>query len=264
MSASTQLAVAVELRKEVFLPEAMSTDPVEHSVAETLFWTDQLMEHAAFFVMLMPGRELIDVRGKAKEFRAGFERHFEATRTVKLDKSNFAAFNHSTIELVKPFMDFKAHMGAEQASGRLRSLVWPSFFEHTLREAERFTQRLTQFSTGDVAVGRDEASVFWTAIMGEHADFIAHLLDPQERELILKASEIGNAFRSLHDQIPAEKESIMLAVDDIIDLKVAAEKGIELGQIKSIIHPTLADHVRREALKAADELKRADFFEEVF
>jgi hypothetical protein len=100
--------------------------------------------------------------------------------------------------------------------------------------------------------------------MGEHADFIAHLLDPQERELILKASEIGNAFRNLHDQIPAEKESIMLAVDDIIDLKVAAEKGIELGQIKSIIHPTLADHVRREALPAADELKRADFFEEVF
>jgi hypothetical protein len=30
-----------------------------------------------------------------------------------------------------------------------------------------------------------------------------------------------------------------------------------MGKIKSIIHPTLADHVRREALKAADDLKRA-------
>ena len=47
------------------------------------------------------------------------------------------------------------------------------------------------------------------------------------------------------------------AVDDIIDFKIAAEKGIELGEIRSIIHPTLADHVRREAIKAADELKRA-------
>jgi len=46
-------------------------------------------------------------------------------------------------------------------------------------------------------------------------------------------------------------------VSDIIDFKTAAEKGIQTGQIKSIIHPTLADHVRREALKAADELKRA-------
>jgi hypothetical protein len=264
MSASTQPAIAVELRKTVYLPEVGSTDPVDHSVAETLFWTDQLMEHAGFFVMLMPGRELIDVRGKAKEFREGFARHFEATQTAKLDSSNFAAFNHSTIELVKPFIDFKAHMGAEQTSGRLRSLVWSSFFEHTLREAERFTQRLTQFSTGDVAISRDEASVFWTSIMSEHADFIAHLLDPTEQELVLKARETGNAFRSLHGQIPAEKEAIMHAVDDIIDFKIAAEKGIELGQIKSIIHPTLADHVRREALKAADELKRAEFFEQVF
>ena len=65
--------------------------------------------------MLMPGRELIDVRGKAKEFREGFASHFETTRTAKIDSSNFAAFNHSTIELVKPFMDFKAHMEAEQA-----------------------------------------------------------------------------------------------------------------------------------------------------
>ena len=100
--------------------------------------------------------------------------------------------------------------------------------------------------------------------MGEHADFIAHLLDPAEQELVLKARETGNAFRSLHDQTPTEKEAVMQAVDDIIDFKIAAEKGIELGQIKSIIHPTLADHVRREALKAADELKRAEFFEQVF
>jgi hypothetical protein len=258
MSISTQKATTVELRKPVFLPEPRSTDPVEHSVSETLFWTDQLMEHAKFFVMLMPGPELADVRGKAEGFQATFAAQFEATRTANLDKSNFAAFNHATVEMVKPFLDFKAHMEAEQTAGRLKSLVWPSFFEHTLREGTRFSQRLTQFSKGDVAISRDEASVFWTAIMGEHADFIAHLLDPAERELILKASETGNAFRSLHDQIPTEKEAVISAVDQIIDFKVAAEKGIELGQIKSIIHPTLADHVRREALKASDELKRAE------
>jgi hypothetical protein len=49
----------------------------------------------------------------------------------------------------------------------------------------------------------------------------------------------------------------MQAVDDIVEFKIAAEKGIEMGRIRSIIHPSLADHVRREALKAADELKRA-------
>ena len=258
MSTSTQPAIAVELRKPVSLPAAGSTDPVEHSVSETLFWTDQLMEHATFFVMLMPGRELIDVRGKAKEFQASFAARYEATRTAKLDSTNYKAFNHDTVEMVKPFLNFKAHLGAEQTSGRLRSLVWPSFFEHTLREATRFSQRLQQFSTGNVAIERSESSSFWTGIMGEHAGFVAHLLDPEERDLIIKAMETSNNFQHLHDQRPADKEIVMQAVDDIIDFKVAAEKGIELGQIKSIIHPTLADHIRREALKAADELRRAE------
>jgi len=48
-----------------------------------------------------------------------------------------------------------------------------------------------------------------------------------------------------------------IAVNEIIDFKTAAEKGIQTGKIKSIIHPALADHVRREAVKFADELKRA-------
>jgi Domain of unknown function (DUF2935) len=39
--------------------------------------------------------------------------------------------------------------------------------------------------------------------------------------------------------------------------KTAASKGIQAGQIKSIIPPALADHVRREAVKFEDELNRA-------
>ena len=258
MTTSTQTAPSTPERKAVFLPAAGSTDPVAHSVSETLFWTDQLMEHAKFFVMLMPGPELASVRSQAEKFQTAFARQFEAARTANLDDSSFAAFNNSTLELTKPFMDFKAEMSAEQSAGRLKSLVWPTFFDHTLREAERFTQRLTQFSKGDVTISRNEASDFWTTIMGEHAGFIAHLLDPAEMELFTKAMETSEAFRNLHNNRPNEKESVIKAVDDIIDFKVAAEKGIETGEIRSIIHPALADHVRREALKAADELKRAE------
>jgi hypothetical protein len=46
------------------------------------------------------------------------------------------------------------------------------------------------------------------------------------------------------------------AAEEIINFKTAAEKGIQTGKIKSIIDPALADHVRREAVKFADELKR--------
>ncbi len=243
--------------KPTFLPEAGSTDPVAHSVAENLFWNEQMMEHAKFFVMLMPGPELAGPRGQAERFQQTFAGQLEKARAASLDRSNYAAFNRSTVELVKPYADFKHKMRDEQASGRLQSLVWASFFEHTAREAERFAKRLDQFSRGDTSINMKEAAEFWTIIMGEHADFIAHLLDPEENALIQKAMQTSRAFRQMHKNVPSSKGPVEKAVDDIIDFKTAAEKGIQTGKIKSIIHPTLADHVRREALKAADELKRA-------
>jgi hypothetical protein len=242
--------------KPTYLPEPGSTDPVAHSVAENLFWNDQLAEHAAFFVMLMPGPELAAQRTQAEGFKATFTKQLEQSRKP-LDKSNFAAFNRSTIEQTKKFVDFKHKMRDAQTAGKLKSLVWPTFFEHTAREAEHFTARLEKLSRGDVALGQQDTVQFWSAIMGEHADFVAHLLDPKEVELISKAVGASNGFRKLHGEPSGQKEAASRAVDEIIDFKVAAEKGIQTGQIKSIIHPTLADHVRREALKAADELARA-------
>jgi hypothetical protein len=158
--------------------------------------------------------------------------------------------------MVKPYAEWKRKMGELQASGKLKSLTWSTFFDHTALEAERFARRLEQFSRGDTSTDMTEAAQFWTQIMGEHADFIAHLLDPAERDLIMKAMQTGEAFHKMHDNLPSSKNALEKAVDEIIDFKTA-EKGIQTGKIKSIIHPTLADHVRREALKAADDLRRA-------
>jgi hypothetical protein len=243
--------------KPTLLPESGSQDPVAHSLAENLFWNEQLMEHATFFVMMMPGPELSAQRSQAEQFKNTFGSQLQKAKAANLDRSNYAAFNRTTVELVKPFVDFKEKMRDEQAAGRLKSLVWSTFFDHTAREAERFGKRLEQFSRGDTSINMQEAAQFWTMIMGEHADFIAHLLDPVENALIQKAMQTSSAFRQMNKSTPASKQPVEKAVDDIIDFKTAAEKGIQTGQIKSIIHPTLADHVRREALKAADELKRA-------
>lgn len=147
-------------------------------------------------------------------------------------------------------------MREEQEAGRLHSLVWPLFFDHTAREAERFVGRLERFSRGDVGEDRSEVIRFWSMIMAEHADFVAHLLDPQERELIQKALKASSDFRNLHAQPPASTAPAMQAAEEIINFKTAAEKGIQTGTIKSIINPALADHVRREAVKFADELRR--------
>lgn len=244
-------------KKPVILPKIDTKDPVAFSIAESTFWNEQMMEHAQFFIMLMPGAELASQRTEAERFQQTFADQLEKSRTAKLDLDNFAAFNQANIEVLKPYADWQRRLSEEQASGKLRSLVWSTFFDHTATEADRLVGRLEQFSRRDTSTDLKETASFWTQIMGEHSDFIAHLLDPAERDLIMKAIHTSDTFHKLHDDPLSSKNPLETVVDEIIDFKTAAEKGIVTGTIKSIIHPTLADHVRREAIKAADDLKRA-------
>jgi hypothetical protein len=148
----------------VFVPEGGALDPVSFSLAETLFWTDILMEHGQFFVRLMPPEELAQPRAEASLFRATFAEQFDRVRTAQIDRSNYAALNRQTVELVKPFVEWKRRMGEAQARGRIRTLVCPDFFDHTALEAERFTRRLEQFSRGQAQLDRAEVVDFWAKI----------------------------------------------------------------------------------------------------
>jgi hypothetical protein len=244
----------------VFVAESGAVDPVSFSLADTLFWTDIMMEHAQFFVMLMPGQELATHRAEAERFQATFRQQFDRVRAAAVDRSNYVALNRSTVELVKPFADWKHRLGEAQAKGKIRSLVWPDFFEHTALEAERFVRRLDLFSRGNAELDRAEVVDFWSKIMEDHSEFIAHLLDPQEKTLIAaarKSADLFSTLRAEHKKNPDAKAKALAEGQAIVAFKTAATKGIEEGKIKSIIHPALADHVRREAVKFVDELRRA-------
>ena len=242
--------------KAIVLPQEGATDPISMSVADSLFWTDIMMEHALFFALLMPGDDLKNERAQAQSFQQRFAAHLTRLRNESTDRTNYVALNRATMETVRPFIDFKHRMQEAQTAGRLHSLVWPLFFEHTAREAERFVSRLDRFSRGETETDRSEVVGFWAQIMAEHSDFIAHLLDPDERDLIKKAFATSAKFHDLREQKPVPLQAAQGAAEEIIDFKTAALKGIETGKIKSIINPALADHVRREAVKFADELKR--------
>ena len=248
---------AVEnLRKPVFVPEAGAKDPISFSLADTLFWTDILSEHGQFFSMLMPGDELAPHRAEAERFKTTFAQQFERARSASIDQSNYTQLNRQTVELVKPFIEWKRRLGEAQAKGRIRSLVWPDFFEHTAMEAERFTRRLDVLSRGPAELDQNEVVTFWAKIMEDHAEFISHLLDPQEKTLIAAARKSADLFEKLRTD-KGGKVKALAEGQAMVAFKTTATKGIEEGKIKSIIHPTLADHVRREAVKFVDELKRA-------
>jgi hypothetical protein len=241
-------------KKPVFVPAMGSTDPVAHSLAESLFWLDQEFEHTKFFIMHMPSPDLDPQRAQVIQFQNDFTARLNAVRGGGVGRPNLAAFNRPTIELVRRFLDAKRQMEKEQEAGRLKSLAWPSFFEHVALEGERFANRLEKFSQGSVEMDRSEVVNFWSRIMADHADFIAHLLDPEERALVRKAMQTAGAWREAKSG--GSKDKVKGSLDEFIAFKKTAQAGVEAGQIKSIIHPLLADHVLREALKFSDELKR--------
>jgi hypothetical protein len=221
--------------KPTYVPQ--SNDPLSYSIADNLFWSDIMMEHAMFIAHQMPGPELDGPRRQAEEFQRTFARHLEQARGIRPD--NYVSFNRASIDFAKRISDFKKTMGEQQAIGKIRSLVWPLFFTHTAREADRFASRLELYNRRQIELDRREVVEFWGATMGEHSAFIAHLLDPDEKLLIEQASRLEKAFRrpALRD-VPGD--DVMKAAQEVLDFKTVGERGIYAGKIKSIISPPMA------------------------
>jgi hypothetical protein len=265
--------------KPVVVPTAENKDPVAHAWADARFAVDIMAEHAIFFALLMPPEVAGAERKEALRFNETFTNLYQQIGANPPERSELKNFVSKVTEEIKPFIEYKARLGEAQTAGKLRSLVWTLFFDHARHEAERWTRRLDTLAQGESEFDKDEVSTFWTNIMDEHARFVAHLLDPEEFELIETAMKTSRVFRDLHNhgsiggaavalvhepgtvvgslvQNP-ETNAILSAAETILDFKTKAARDIEAGRIKSIIDPRLADHVRREALKFVDELKRA-------
>ena len=268
-----------QYEKPVVVPAADNNDPAFHAWADARFATDIMAEHAFFFALLMPPEIAAKERAEALAFSETFTMlHQHIDGTAPPERSELKRFANNVVEQIKPLTEYKARLGDAQRSGKLRSLVWPLFFDHTQHEAERWTRRLQMLASGESELDRKEVTTFWTNIMDEHARFIAHLLDPDEYELIEQAMSASQVFQDLHHggiggvaaamvhepgavtkgliENP-ETSAVLSAAETILDFKTKAARGIEAARIKSIIDPRLADHVRREALKFIDELKRA-------
>jgi hypothetical protein len=265
--------------KFVIVPKEGDKDPSKHAWADARFATDIMAEHALFFALLMPEELAKKQRKEALDFNKKFTDIFKKIDSEGVpEHGDLNSFVKKVLEEMKPFIEYKATLGDAQRSGDFRSLVWPLFFDHTRHEAERWTRRLEALAGGHSEYNRSEVVSFWTNIMDEHARFVAHLLDPDEFDLIDKAMETSKSFAEMSRSPVAsgasttsrrepgmtsgsmsaspEMDSVMSAAQSILDFKTEAARGIEAGKIKSIIEPRLADHVRREAQKFVDELKR--------
>jgi hypothetical protein len=247
--------------KTTILPLPGETDPCIFAFTDGRFAVEIMMEHSLFFVMLMPPDIVKGPREEAQKFYTEFELLLDKINATGVPKpTDLRTFCTALIDCIKPFIDYKKRMRDLQISGKLRSLVWPLFFEHTLREAVRWSSRLDQLSRNDSAFSKAEVLPFWTQIVEEHDQFTAHLLDPTETELVGKATTYAAKFKELNTgctgEIQCDTSTVLSSMEEALLFSTAAVQGIELGQIKSIIDPILADHLRRETLKGCDEMRR--------
>lgn len=170
-------------------------------------------------------------------------------------------FNNRVIRETRALIELKTDVLEGMLDCSLFTWNFPLLIEHIRREAlfyvdhlQRLQKRIVLDPTEEII----EEKRFWDRIMAEHSQFIAHLLDPTEQELIMTADEFARRFFRLEKSVkqiekkdgcipPQLMRDEIQAVEEIRDFKSTANELILACEIRSIIIPLLADHVLREA-----------------
>lgn len=170
-------------------------------------------------------------------------------------------------EEVREFHRFKRHLLRLKMTCKLAGCTFPLQYDHLAREAEYVMRLFDKMREGRPALkvaSQTRENAFWVRIMGDHAKFINHLLDPSERLLIKTACEFGKEFDELYLQsmdfvsmlyysdndAPSFSrflQDVHTSTRQLRDFKRAAQEMISQCKLLGLIPELLADHVRREA-----------------
>ncbi|MGI6084150.1 MAG: DUF2935 domain-containing protein [Acetivibrionales bacterium] len=237
---------------------------------EARFWSRIMEEHALFILLGLPCDQP-KLQAEAKFFINLFsDLRKRLDETCKLEGDLL----DDLIKAVKLIIEFKAKIlrliiQCKEAPGS----NYPLLLDHVRREAERFLGLLLKSVPEDALDLLLQQEVFWIRIMKEHIEFVIHLLDPSERELIVQAETFRKTFsrlletardlESMNDTKPKNFNTVIRFTQDVIrntmqlrNFKAAAFELATLCELLSIVStPLLLDHIRREADKFLSELE---------
>lgn len=172
-------------------------------------------------------------------------------------EGNVQSLNERAIALTRELVKFKTQVLDGMLSCRLFTFNFPLLIIHIRREALLFIEQLELLQRRgaiDLAQEVIAQKVFWDLQMAEHAQFIAHLLDPTEAALISEANNFARLFFNLRARAESGANPLgqligqeITAISNLRNFKATAEELILACRIKSIIFPLLADHLLREA-----------------
>lgn len=241
--------------KPVYLAPPGTSDVGLLSYAENLFWCDIMMEHARFAGLFLAGPELTTCRTQALQFEGMFVGQLAKLKASGAERDH-AKLAAESIDIAKAFVDWKHELHDQARTAKIRTLAFPSFWAHLAQEGERFVSRQGLLSQGQPQLERSEVVGFWSEIVEDHLAQTAHLLDPDEKELVAAAEKEQARFEAWSERRPEGTDAVLAALESLVDWTAALEAGVEKGQVHAALTPALVDHHRREAIKAADELRR--------
>lgn len=237
---------------------------------EARFWARIMQEHALFIKLGLPANE----PGLRAEAQAFIERFMNLRKRLDRVSKLRGRLLRDLIQAVKDIIEFKAKL--------LRQLIqckaepgsnYPLLLDHIRREAMHFLDLLRTPVPEDPLSMLLQEEVFWLRQMKEHIEFIIHLLDPSERELIEQSMELRRTFsrllesardlESMAETMPRNFNTVIRFTEDVInntialrDFKAAAFELATLCELLSIVStPLLLDHLRREADKFINEME---------
>lgn len=210
------------------------------------FWSHQLSEHALFLHL---GLEVEPFKSRAKALHDDWEHARSALVTAPTLEAAKAIASGPTTNLAT----FSQDIVNRQLAGQWLGWLFPLFVSHTLRELKYFVARVWEGG-----LTRETTYCQNVVFMREHAEFAAHLLDPQAAELIRTAHSIGDQFGGLGAGCKALTPALV---------ELGLKAGHELDQYlrtqpispkNSVIHPVLAEHVVREGERFLATMKELE------
>jgi len=175
---------------------------VRESFRQNNFWLRIMQEHALFIRLGLPCDEVKLIR-EAEKLQELFKGLRAELRRLPQKPEAFRAFNDEVIEALGKIIDFKSTVLERLITCNLGGSNLPLLIDHIRREAIRFRVILLRLQNGirvPLAEQALQEEIFWLRIMGEHAHFIAHLLDPSERPLVKQSVLLAKSFETLRLQ----------------------------------------------------------------
>lgn len=232
---------------------------IKESLRQNRFWLRIMAEHALFIRLGLPC-DATDLISRVQNLQALFE-HLKAkadnTPPVREEVFNL---NQDVIAALDQIIAFKSDLLRLIITCNIGGSNIPLLIDHIRREAIRFRNILIRLQN-DIQVSTPEGllqeEIFWLRIMGEHAKFVAQLLDPSERLLVDQSREFAVGFETLRLQARDLESMVNPKSFDLWLLPVTLERippGIGVGLPDPFLIPRLK-RFNDEAIEATEQIR---------